>query len=68
MHAIKTGGNISINVGENGSVDEIHMTPEDGIIIKEIIEMGFNSNEVVVTYLKNNKNKDKTIEVLLERN
>lgn len=67
MHAIKTGGNISINVGENGSVDEIHMTPEDSIIIEEIINMGFDSNEVVVTYLKYNKNKEKTIETLLER-
>lgn len=67
LHAIKTGGNISVNVGENGSVDEIHVTPEDSIIIEEMINMGFDSNVVVVTYLKNNKNKEKTIEALLER-
>lgn len=66
--AVKTGGKISLRLPGTDDTDddeEIIVTPEDRIIIEEIITMGFDPNLVVVTYLKNNKNKDATINVLL---
>lgn len=69
LNAIKNKSNISIRVGgednENDHTDEVIITPDDGLVIDELIAMGFDPNEVVVTYLKNNKDKSTTIEALL---
>ncbi|VBB17824.1 UV excision repair protein Rad23 [Yasminevirus sp. GU-2018] len=68
LDAIKNGRNISVNIGEDGAVNEISMTPEDGLAIDDLVKMGFNANDAVVAYLKNGKDKERTVNALLERN
>ena len=68
LNAIQTGGNISLKLGGDegdSNEDEITMTPDDGEVINELVNMGFDPNLAIVTYLKNNKDKTATIEALL---
>jgi len=65
-NAMLTGQQISVKINDTNTNDkEIVMTPEDGVIIDELVNMGFDPNRALVMYLKNNKNKAATIEALL---
>jgi len=63
-NAMLTGQQISVKINDTND-KEIVMTPEDGVIIDELVNMGFDPNRALVMYLKNNKNKAATIEALL---
>lgn len=65
IHAMKTGGNITLHVGEKGDTNKISLLPEDREKIDEIVKLGFDPEKVVVSYIKNNKNVENTINDLL---
>lgn len=83
LHAIKTGGNIAVNVdGDNGDIgnvseqsdgqsvgsNNIELTSDDEETIADIIEMGFEPVKVIEAYLVCNKNVSRTIEFLTSYN
>lgn len=84
LHAIKTGGNIAVNVNgdsgdvrnvseqlndqSNGSNNNIELTPDDEETIADIIDMGFEPVKVIEAYLVCNKNVSRTIEFLTSYN
>lgn len=65
LHAMKTGGNITLHVGEQGDTNKVSLLPEDRAKMDEIINLRFDPDKVVVSYIKNHKNVDDTINDLL---
>lgn len=71
MRAMESGENISVNVngntgpGQPGDMEQIDLSIQDQETIEEITAMGFDRTEVVVAYIKSGKNKEDTINSLL---
>lgn len=71
MNAMEKGENISVNVsgntgsGQPGTMDVIDLSVEDQGIVEEITSMGFDRVKVVVAYLSCNKDREDTINSLL---
>lgn len=65
LHAIKTGGNISVNInGDSGTVNKIELTKEEEDTIKNIIDMGFDATKVIKTFIECGKDAIRTIDAL----
>lgn len=64
INARNKNENITVDLS-SGGMDKIELTKADDQVLDEIINMGFDENLVVVTYLKSGKNKDITISELL---
>jgi hypothetical protein len=71
--SMEKGENISVKISGNtesgkdiGDIEEIELTREDEENIEEITEMGFDSTDVVVTYLRCNKDKEATVRKLTD--
>jgi len=71
--AMEKGTNISINIagteGPNqpGEITQIDLSVADQEIVEEITSLGFDRTKVLMTYLQSNKNKNQTIEKLLNQ-
>lgn len=61
---IKLDINMDDHSQQEGTCEKIELTPEDQQNIDNIINMGFDPNETVVQYLRNNKNVNLTLEAL----
>lgn len=70
LEAMEKGGNMTVNInaGGHGKVEEIELDQQNRDDIEDIIAMGFDPTLVVKTYVETNKNKELTVQTLLELN
>lgn len=59
---------VNVNAGGSGEVEEIKFDKQNKDDIEDIIAMGFDPTLVVKTYVESHKNKELTIQTLLELN